>query len=217
MFTQKITMDCTYQQFHDILEPELLRMGYDIASTSHWNRPENCFITNSYFDCQSISNINVAYITNEDRTYLGQFNPDLFLALAAMTDSAEGNYGEYWVALKNVYGDFTKGRLYKQINKINNYGAFISNSGEPSGDWPDNLTSFRKATKEEIIATFEQPKNKPANLDNLLNSSEKLINEVFSEPLLKDLLTEEDEKLAIEFLKSKNYKILKKEEKWIEI
>lgn len=216
MFTQKITMDCTYQQFHDILEPELLRMGYDIASTSHWNRPENCFITNNYLDYPVIGNIHQSQKGAKGK-YLGQFNPDLFLALAAMTDSAEGNYGEYWVALKNLYGDFTKGRLYKQINKINNWGAFISNSGGPSGDCPDNLTSFRKATKEEIMAIFGQPKNEPANLDNLLNSSEKLISEAFSEPLLKDLLTEEDEKLAIEFLKSKNYKILKKEEKWIEV
>lgn len=197
MFTQKITMDCTYQQFHDILEQELLLMGYEIQSISHWNLPENCFITNNYLDYPVIGNIHHSQKGVKGK-YLGQFNPDLFLALAAMTDSAEGNYGEYWTGL-NQDPNFIPSGLYRQ--EFNT--GFIK--------------YFRKLSPDEIMAIFGKPKNKPVNLDNLLNISEKLINEVFSEPLLKDLLTEEDEKLAIEFLKSKNYKILKKEEKWIEI
>lgn len=211
MFTQKITMDCTYQQFHYILEPELLRMGYEIESISHWDIPENCFITNNYIEYQAIGNINQSQKDAKGK-YLGQFNADLFLALAAMTDNPNGNYGEYWVYVK----DRTT-KLYKQVRNMTDKCAFTNDKDHQSGVHPYNKYFFRKATVEEIMKKFNYPEYNIPNLDNLLSISEKLINEVFSEPLLKDLLTEEDEKLAIEFLKSKNYKILKKEEKWIEI
>lgn len=217
MFTQKITMDCTYQQFHYILEPELLRMGYEIESISHWDMPENCFITNNYLEYQAIGNINQSQKDAKGK-YLGQFNADLFLALAAMTDNPNGNYGEWWIYVKDICSNiWTFNKLYKQEGDITKECAFTDNRKHRHGMHPHNKYFFRKATVEEIMKKFNYPEYNVPNLDNLLNSSEKLINEAFSEPLLKDLLTEEDEKLAIEFLKSKNYKILKKEEKWIEI
>lgn len=201
MFTQKITMDCTYQQFHDILEQELLLMGYEIQSISHWNLPENCFITNNYLDYPVIGNIHQSQKGVKGK-YLGQFNPDLFLALAAMTNNQYGNYGEYWT-FYSQYVDPGSKSLHRQKAQKSFIGV--------------NSRLFYKSTVDEIMEKFNRPEYNIDSLHNLLNISEKLINEVFSEPLLKDLLTEEDEKLAIEFLKSKNYKILKKEEKWIEI
>lgn len=159
MFTQKLSMKCTEEQYNKYLKNELIKMGYNVTCIFRWHDPNYSYIANNFnFENGQISNINVAYITNKDRTYLGEFNADLFLALAAMTDSVEGNYGEYWVALKNITNTFTKGKIYKQISSLNDNGAFIDNEGGTWGNYPSNLTSFRKATKEEIINKFQSEK-----------------------------------------------------------
>ena len=149
-------MKCTQKQYEEQLRNELLKMGY-IESCLAYSL-KTSYITNNFRgQLGTITNLIQNDVKNYGRTYLDSFNPELFLALASMTNNPEGNYGEYWVA-KKKFGDFTKGRLYKQINKINNCEAFINNRGKYDGDWPNNLTLFRKATKEEIINKFQSEK-----------------------------------------------------------
>ena len=128
MFTQKISMDCTKKQYEKYLKNELLKMGYKEDWLLCWNRQENQFIK---VDGENVGTVHKHNI-REDRTYLGSFNAPLFLALAAMTDKAEGNYGEY------IIGLYT-GRFY-QMN-------------EKDKILPKHRM-IRKATKGEIMAKF---------------------------------------------------------------
>lgn len=132
MFTQKISMDCTKEQYEKYLKEELLKMGYKERYQS-WKRDIGIF-TNA---CDGISGgmLDICEFDKEkfNRHYLGSFNAPLFLALAAMTDKAEGNYGEYVIGLKT--GEFYRMR-------------------EDDIVLPE-YKHIRKATKEEIIDWFK--------------------------------------------------------------
>ena len=128
MFTQKISMDCTKEQYEKYLKEELMKMGYKEDWLFCWNRQENQFIK---VDEKSVGTVHKDNI-REDRTYLGSFNAPLFLALAAMTDKAEGNYGEYVIGLRS-------GRFYKM---------------DEEDKLSPEYTLIRKATKEEIMEKF---------------------------------------------------------------
>ena len=48
MFTQKISMDCTKEQYEKYLKEELLKMGYKEISINSWDCQEYQHIYNSY-------------------------------------------------------------------------------------------------------------------------------------------------------------------------
>lgn len=131
MFTQKITMNCTQEQYEKYLKEELDKMGYeefcvlwgDIASS---HVITNCFCNRPGF----IGSISHRGIKACDRTYLSSFNAELFLALAAMTDKDTSEYGE-WL--------------------IGNRGEYVRNN---DGESWINFTYWRKATVEEIMEKF---------------------------------------------------------------
>lgn len=199
MFTQKISMDCTKEQYEKYLKYELLKMGYQEVGLSYWG-DYNDYLTN-YFGIEGeVGNINEQHIRTDNITYLGSFNAPLFLALAAMTDKAEGNYGEYIIGLHS-------GRFYKMT--------------EGERILPEyNL--IRKATKEELMEKFggeiwNQNKSTDAvdaisysvgrmpkdnRIYKLNEKGQVEINVLFG-------ATETTEKNAINLLKSKGYKILK--------
>ena len=131
MFTQKISMDCTKEQYEKYLKDELLKMGYEEENTSLWDVEENCFISNNYDGKLGyIGNITKRLSQINDRTYLGSFNAPLFLALAAMTDS------------ERVFG-------YRELAKQKNGNVFkLPQVGGNCNPY------WRKATKEEIIEKF---------------------------------------------------------------
>lgn len=136
MFTQKISMDCTKEQYEKYLKEELMKMGYIETSCSQWHKRENEYITNCYLGLGNVGNINEAdiyNIVNDKLTYLGKFNAPLFLALAAMTDNFEGGYREYYVKDNEFYSMKESG--------------FLGANG-----------LFRKATVSEIMAKFGEPK-----------------------------------------------------------
>ena len=124
-------MDCTKEQYEKYLKDELLKMGYKEVGLSYWG-DDNDYITNYYSDDGEVGNINKHDIRMDNATYLGSFNAPLFLALAAMTGKAEGNYGEYVIGLKT--GEFYRMR-------------------EDDIVLPE-YKHIRKATKEEIMAKF---------------------------------------------------------------
>ena len=136
MFTQKISMDCTKEQYEKYLKDELLKMGYKEKDVdgSYW--ADNFVIVNNFVDLGNVTQISNANKHSNDRHYLGSFNAPLFLALAAMTDKAEGNYREYVIGVNS--GCFYKMRKEDKI-------------------LPE-YTIIRKATKEEIMARFSDVK-----------------------------------------------------------
>jgi hypothetical protein len=184
MFTQKISMDCTKEQYEKYLKVELEKMGYREDSCSQWHKRENEYITNCYIGLGNVGNINKADIynmANDKLTYLGKFNSPLFLALAAMTDKEFGNYGEYWI--------FTPtGEPYIQdcVRVVNK--------------------RYRKATRKEIMAKFGEPCQRDNMTFEVTIDTTKLSEQI--EKLENTLLTKAEEQM-ISLLKSKGYKIFK--------
>ena len=208
MFTQRLSMDCTKEQYEKYLKNELLKMGYEEHSINCWNDSRFHHICNNYDGhLGDLGTIREESIENQDRTYLGSFNPELFLALAAMTDKAEGNHGEY----------YTDGIRLVRINLID-YLCHASGL-------------FRKATKEEIMAMFGEKKCNHNTLENKtaqLNGKGQIeINISFDATWLNKEIEKITEQTAKEIseamsdiwykidqyhiaaLKSKGYKILK--------
>lgn len=145
MFTQKISMDCTKEQYEKYLKDELLKMGYKEIEIdgSYW--ADYFVIVNNFGELGQVTQLTNANKNANNRTYLGSFNAPLFLALAAMTDSPTGSYREY----------FTNG------------GGFIVYP------FALNFTGyFRKATKDEIISLFGAPKISKINYEVSINAKE---------------------------------------------
>jgi hypothetical protein len=126
------------------------------------------------------------FIWVADSFMIDDYNPKLFLALAAMTDKEDGNIGEYWKFIgDDVYcGDsFDINKLYKQRTPtINLIGAFIDNQDGYNGfhsSGGDNLKCFVKATQEEIIKEFGNNEIKEIKMKNRILTPEnatKIIN-----------------------------------------
>lgn len=205
MFTQRISMDCTQEQYEDFLEEELIKMGYDVSGVWGWHLGTD-IITNIYSNI--LGKTGNTYKSNQKIckykfTYLGKFNAPLFLALAAMTNNPNGNYGEWWVYTSDkCHSLWTFNELYKQLGCITKECAFIDDRGRQNGMHPDNKTYFRKATVEEIIANFSNKISPTVQIEptKYMNGYGEYVE------LSSIALTEQN---AIELLKSKGYIITK--------
>ena len=200
MFTQRISMDCTKEQYEKFLKEELLKMGYH-EQGMYWGRKGITVFTNAANGITGgMLDIEWGVKEGYGRTYLGSFNAPLFLALAAMTDKAEGNYGEYWVCIKyNAW--FAKDNLYKSIGVYHDKSPmFYDDKGVENGVVIKQLFKyFRKATKEEIMAKFGDVKT-GKKIEYPLDVTCKTDDESYFYAT---------ETQMISHLKSKGYKILK--------
>jgi hypothetical protein len=149
-------MKVTKQQFENDLKPLLTQMGRHDNTWGGW-------IDHPYVTVNSKNNKVSNYRGIDYTEYcIDHYNPELFLALAAMTDKEDGNVGEYWKFIDTVYkgNNFTRDKIYKQHKStINIYSAFIDNKGDYNGFFDSsggNKLDFIKATKEEIIAYFSK-------------------------------------------------------------
>lgn len=153
MFTQRLSMDCTKEQYEKYLKDELLKMGYQDRSVYSWDCQKYQYISNNYMGGNGgLGTIHRGNLEVYNRTYLGSFNPELFLALAAMTDKAEGNYGEYVIVLRS-------GRIYKM---------------DEEDKLPPESTLIRKATKEEIMAKFGNEEPMWESCSNIIKNLEEI-------------------------------------------
>jgi hypothetical protein len=155
-YTSDVTMKVTKQQFENDLKPSLTQMGRHDNTWGGW-------IDHPYVTVNSKNNKVSNYRGIDYTEYcIDHYNPELFLALAAMTDKEDGNVGEYWKFIDTVYkgNNFTRDKIYKQHKStINTYSAFIDNKGDYNGFFDSsggNKLDFIKATKEEIIAYFSK-------------------------------------------------------------
>ena len=167
MFTQKLSMDCTKEQYEKYLKAELEKMGYESADDFN-SMPFNGILT-GWNDDYIIQSYNKCGRENDSRTYLGKFNAPLFLALAAMTDKKYGGYGEWWYVMDDSSPrSFTRGKIYKGLSSIRSSNSLIDNFGDTNGySLQENpLRCVRKATVSEIMAKFgEQPHNGEITFD----------------------------------------------------
>lgn len=157
MFTQKISMDCTQEQYEKYLKDELFKMGYKEYSLSSWEKGTNQYITNSFGDENGfIGNINEYGIKDFDRTYLDSFNAPLFLALAAMREGKFLGYGQYVTRESD--------------------GALIRNKG--LGKY-FNSRGYHISTKEEIMTRFGN--------DSIFKQPENIVEDFYQVPFVNML------------------------------
>jgi hypothetical protein len=149
-------MKVTKEQFDNDLKPSLTQMGRHDNTWGGWIAHPHVAVNNKNNKVGNYRGVDsIEYC-------IDHYNPELFLALAAMTDKEDGNVGEYWKFIDTVYmGDnFTIGKIYKQHKStINTHSAFIDNKGDYNGFFDSsggNKSCFIKATKEEIIAYFSK-------------------------------------------------------------
>jgi len=167
-FTQPVSMQCSEEQYKRDLKSQLLAMGYTICMITNFDG-DPILVTNQGGSNGRLTNIINSGKHDYNRYFISEYNPDLFLALAGMTDSEKGNVGEYWRYTGTSYDSFIEGKLYKQLTTdISSRASFIDDEGDLNGWDINNHKYFTKATKEKIINYFTK----------LPNQSEKNMNKV---------------------------------------
>jgi len=155
-FVQPVSMQVNQEQF-DCLKPKLEAMGYvyrDDARTSN----RLVIATNFVGNFLHFSLIEGQLKDRHYRHFIDHYNPELFLAIAAMTDAEFGIAGEHWVCINaDNTNRFTVGKIYVATNPING-AAFIDDKGDKNGWSGTNLQHFRRATLPELISHYTKPK-----------------------------------------------------------
>ena len=214
MFTQRLSMDCTQEQYEKYLKNELLKMGYEEIGLA-WGFDKNIIVNNFAGFMGNLASLGPACMDNKGRLYLGSFNPELFLALAAMTDN------------ERIFG-------YREWAKQKRGNDFqLPEVGENCNPY------WRKATKKEIMERFGKKKSNHNTLENKLAQLNKKgqveVNISFDATGLNKEIEKITEQTAKEIseamsdiwykidqyhiaaLKSNGYKIMRKTETWEEV
>lgn len=176
-FITAVSMSCTQEQYERDLRKPLLEMGYE---GSQFDRFENfpILVNNLGKVLGRVSNVEIESKEECGRYFIDHYNPELYLALAAMTNEPFGIVGEWWTCIKDVtmngVGEvkYNQGKLYK----CSRNDCITDNSGDIYHCWPSWPTKtkrfkhFRKATKEEIINHLTKNKMEKKDLRELLQS-----------------------------------------------
>jgi len=143
-------MECAKEQFELYLRDELTAMGKFFAVLPQvWDDGSKKYIGTFYNNKNDVvGNLILPIADNYARYPIGEFNAELFLALAAMTDVNMGGYGEYWKFIGETTMEWTKNKLYKANGSLNSYLPFIDDSRHPNNTSP--TLYFQKATVEEL-------------------------------------------------------------------
>jgi hypothetical protein len=128
-FTQPVSMQCSQEQFDADLKKPLKDLGYKISTTNHgYDQDEILLVTKFMGESDFISSSTLPSKNDHNRHFIDHYNPQLFLALASMTDEHNGIAGEWYV------GDNEEFEVRKNIGIIKDY--------------------WKKATKKELITHF---------------------------------------------------------------
>lgn len=156
MFTQPVSMQCTQEQYEKDLKQPLLEMGYHGIDLTNWNI--HPYLVTNYTGVKNVvSNMDNTVCESYGRYFIDHYNPELFLALAAMTEKRVveggelGNIGEWITPKSRKYGE-----RYVQIEERR---QFFNDA-------------WRKATKEELIEKFTKQKEMEKDLRELLHSGD---------------------------------------------
>lgn len=156
IFETSLSMGVTINQYRTTLQQPLKEMGYSITDVTTMDGTDSYpyLRTNNNNGNLWFSSVHSGSGGND--YFINDYNPELYLALAAMTNQTYGIKGEWWVFIRTPYSymDWTFGKLYQACYEVNIMYAFEDNQGVRGGFSCDPLTYFRKATKEEIINHF---------------------------------------------------------------
>ena len=198
-FTQPVSMQCTQEQYEKYLEKPLKELGYVPILIGNWEsfpllitkfNGENDKLSNTLFQNNKIAT----------RYYIDHFNPELFLAIAAMTDKKDGIKGEWWKFKGAGYENFTEDKLYMQENdSIDSYKCFVDDKFDLNGFHPYTSTYFTKPTLEELVNHFTESKfeNKP-NMRTITHTDAKKLIKAACDEWKEDLILHWADKICIE-------------------
>ena len=137
-FKQPVSMKVTVEQYEKDLKEPLEKLGYEWGSyTCHNNRggglnKEYPFLSTNYMG----RNNKIASDFEAADYHIDHYNPELFLAIAAMTEGDTPIVGEYYIGKGNIFPDVPL----------------------PAQDWIlkewIELDYYRKATLEELVSRF---------------------------------------------------------------
>ena len=148
-FITSVSMPCTKEQYEADLKKPLKEMGYKIGSFMFWDCELNQYITNNFGLAGKLGNVGYKTAVSPYYHFIPTYNPEFFLALAAMTDAGGIMKWEWY-----VYNDYNEKEL--GVAPCNLYVTSI----------------FRKATKEEIIKHFDMKKEEQTDLRELIQSGD---------------------------------------------
>jgi len=146
-YRHTVAMKVTKEQ-GESLKPALIDMGRQINIWGHFEEYPFLTATN---DDGLVGNYDSVRTTT---ILVNGYNPELFLAIAAMTDDVNGNIGEWWKCIDDNWINFTEGKIYKQVDNSKDFNLINDLNHFYGVKYLRNL--FTKATKEEIISTFSK-------------------------------------------------------------
>ncbi len=156
-FIQPVSMRVTKEQYERDLREPLLAMGYEEESiTSFLYCPIIC--TNYGGVGGELSNTEEGIKEHFNRHFIPEYNPEYFLAVAAMTNEELGIVGEWWKCIDGNLRCFTNERMYKcQKYTSGATPDFIDDEGDLNGYYhiDVHMTNFKKATLFDLINHFE--------------------------------------------------------------
>ena len=161
-FIQPVSMRVTEEQYNRDLREPLLAMGYrEMLLTSFI---ENPILVNNFIEVLGEVSNQVEFAAEiSNRHFIPDYNPEYFLAVAAMTSEKFGIVGEWWKFKSQSCNEFTNNKIYKCIGfDINDTAPiYINNCGIQDGflGWA-HLRILCKATLSDLINHFEPKINK---------------------------------------------------------
>lgn len=153
-------MAVTQEQYERDLKKPLLDLGYYESSIYDWDAWK-ILCTFASNNPNQLINLGKYECTNYHRHFIDHYNPELFLAIAAMSDEKYGIPGEWWMreGEYDTRSSFTIGHLYKCHYPLTASHALTDDTGAKNGYYGKNLKYFRKATLEELIKHFTKTKS----------------------------------------------------------
>lgn len=152
-----VSMACTQQQFESDLKEGLKLMGYNEQTDDDF-KTFPILVNNIHASMGNIGNATSDRTSSSQRYFIPEYNPSLFLALAAMSEGDEFFAGEWLTCIYESSSQHKFGNIYKLWKEED--GAIYTDQTDRSkwmfkfSDFTEKQPNFRKATKEEIIAHF---------------------------------------------------------------
>lgn len=174
IFAQKVIMRCNQYVYLPVFRNNLIDLGYTESEDIEYNDMQ--FITNNYQGNNGVLGVPTIIDRTLDRIIIEEFNPKLFLALAAMTTNPTGISGAYFICRTNPsrYSD------YRQIVKLISVDQCLVTVESINGYQFTILDEFfffnyTKADVGELIDLFGLPKIKENQMGNIVNINTKVI------------------------------------------
>jgi hypothetical protein len=156
-------------QYEVDLKQQLLDLGYKLRGSELFTDIDNNYIcTNAGTTHKEFSILSDSFKNYANRIYINYYNPELFLAIAAMTKGREWIVGEYLAYKQELF------KVKSITSNINDRSQGLTNL---------NCGSYRKPELEEIIEklSYEERVGIHVNNDNTLDELHKLCNNIIVE------------------------------------